>query len=69
MEAVMFSGLFKMGKGWGRGLICLGEIRQYNGYAKPGNWFSLPLRVSQSERGDKAFTQITIIIQASRNAL
>lgn len=38
--------------GWGeeRDLICLGKIKQYNGYAKPGNWFSLRLRTSQSER-------------------
>ena len=30
------------GEGEGRALIRLGEIRQCNGYGKPGNWFSLP---------------------------
>ena len=57
--------LFWDGEGEERDLICLGKIKKYNGYAKPGNWFSLRLRTSQSERDDKAFTQIAIIIQAS----
>jgi hypothetical protein len=43
-DAVMCNVLspIENGEGEGRALIRLGEIRQCNGYGKPGNWFSLP---------------------------
>lgn len=60
-----FPGLFGMSGGEGKRPHLSGEIRQNNGYAISGNWFSLPLRISQSERNNKAFTQIAIIIQGN----
>lgn len=63
-KKLSFPGLFGMGKGREETHLS-GEIRQNNGYAKYGNWFSLPLRISQSERNNKAFTQIGIIIQGN----
>lgn len=63
-KKLSFPGLSGMGKGRKRPHLS-GEIRENSGYAKSGNWFSLPLRISQSERNIKAFTQIAIIIQGN----
>lgn len=61
-KKLSFPGFFGMGRKREEPHLS-GEIRQNNGYAKSGIWFSLPLRISQSERNNKAFTQTAIIIQ------